>query len=111
MDNFIILDKQKRWKEDLDLESIREYNRWKAKNWRIKHKKYTIKIYTEEEKKEKEKNKIYYLKNKEHILNKYKMEKKYVWVDIRIEDRNFVLNFNPNDYPKYLEKINEIKKS
>ena len=50
MDNFIILDKQKRWKEDLDLESIREYNRWKAKNWRIKHKKYTIKIYTEEEK-------------------------------------------------------------
>ena len=44
-----MVDKMKTWAENGDKESIREYNRWKAKNWRIKNKIVINKIESEEE--------------------------------------------------------------
>ena len=31
-----------------------------------------------------------------------------MWIDIDKEDREFVLNFNPNKYPKYIEARNKM---
>ena len=103
-----MVDKMKTWVENGDKESIREYNRWKAKNWRIKNKIVINKIESEEEKKIKDKQRQYYLENRECILKKWHDKQKHIWVDVNLEDRDFVLNFNPNHYPKYIEARNEL---
>lgn len=109
MDKFISLDKQKRWKENRDLKSIREYNCWKAQNFRNKQKSgATPKLLSEEEKKKKISSKKWYLDNRERILDNYHKNKTTMWIDVDKEDREFVLNFNPNKYPKYIEARNKM---
>ena len=106
------MDKQKKWKIDGDLESIREYNRWKATTWRKKHKiDGPVKLLTDKEKRKKEVAKNWYILNKEYLSEKYYKQKNHIWIDMHIDDRNFVLNFNPKDYPKYLEALSHIKHS
>ena len=101
-----MVDKMKEWIRLGDKKSIKEYNKWRNTNYKIK---YGLikdeKLLTELEiNKKKEKN-DWYLKNREKILKDYHAKKPYVWVEINLEDREFVLNFNPKDFPKYLELI------
>ena len=49
------MDKQKKWMANKDFASIREYNCWKAKNWRIKNNKPKIEIELTELQKKKKK--------------------------------------------------------
>ena len=116
------MDKQKKWMANKDFASIREYNCWKAKNWRIKNNKPKIEIQlTDLQKKKKKTSKQWYLDNREYILAEYHKNKnisdeeeypgKYTWINISLEDRNFVHNFNPNDYPGYKKVLNNLIKS
>ena len=52
-----------------------------------------------------------YLVNREKILKEYHAKKPYIWIDVNIEDRDFCLNFDPKDFPKYLEDVSKIKHS
>ena len=116
------MDKQKKWMANKDFASIREYNCWKAKNWRIKNNKPKIEIQlTDLKKKKRETSKKWYLDNREYILAEYHKNKnisteeeypgQYTWLNVSLEDRNFVHNFNPNDYPGYKKVLNNLIKS
>ena len=97
-----MVDKQKEWKKIGDKKSMREYNNWKQTNYREK------KGMCREEKvltPLQIKQHLQYLKNREKILKDYHAKKPYIWIEINLEDREFVLNFNPKDFPKYLELI------
>ena len=112
MDSFISMDKQKNWVLKKDFASVREYNSWKAKNWREKHKKPKIeKVLTEKQ----NYSKNWYLENRDFILEKYQNKKKgiytgyiHTWIPISLEDRNFVLNFKPEDYPGYKTALQNL---
>tara|TARA_R110000868_G_scaffold335107_1_gene595874 strand:+ start:701 stop:1015 length:315 start_codon:yes stop_codon:yes gene_type:complete len=98
-----MVDKQKEWKRIGDKKSMREYNNWKQANYRDKKG-----ILTREKKvltplQIKQHN--LYLVNREKILKDYHAKKPYIWIDVNIEDRDFVLNFNPIEYPKYMEDL------
>lgn len=105
-----MVDKMKEWKKNGDKESIKEYNKWKNTNYKIK---YGLikdeKLLTTEQKEKKKTCNEWYLKNREKILKDYHAKKPYVWVYVNIEDRDFCLNFNPKEYPKYLEEIKKKK--
>ena len=100
----------KEWKKNGDKNSIKEYNKWKNTNYKIK---YGLikdeKLLTELEINKKKISNEWYLKNRERILKDYHAKKPYVWVYVNIEDRDFCLNFNPKEYPKYLEEIKKKK--
>tara|TARA_R110000823_G_scaffold287906_2_gene406128 strand:- start:72 stop:398 length:327 start_codon:yes stop_codon:yes gene_type:complete len=103
-----MVDKQKEWKKNDDKKSMREYNNWKQTNFRdkkgiLREKKVLTPLQIKQH--------LQYLKNREKILKEYHAKKPYVWIDVNIEDREFVLNFNPKDFPKYLEEVSKIKHS
>ena len=104
-----MVDKQKEWKRIGDKKSMREYNNWKQANYRDKKNKdkpiKEEKILTEKQKKEKVRARKWYLKNREQILKDNQALKPYTWVEINLEDRDFALNFNPKEFPKYLEEL------
>mgnify|MGYP003630160990 FL=1 len=101
-----MVDKQKEWKRIGDKKSMREYNNWKQANYRDKkgiarEKKVLTPLQIKQHN--------LYLVNREKILKEYHAKKPYVWIDVNIEDRDFCLNFNPKDFPKYLEAIKKKK--
>ena len=103
-----MVDKQKEWKKNDDKKSMREYNNWKQTNFRdkkgiLREKKVLTPLQIKQH--------LQYLKNREKILKEYHAKKPYVWIDVNIEDRDFCLNFNPKDFPKYLEEASKIKHS
>ena len=101
-----MVDKQKEWKKNGDKKSIKEYNKWKNTNYRNR---YNLlkedKILTDGEIIKKKINNIWYLKHREQILKDYHEKKPYIWVEINLEDRDFCLNFNAKEFPKYLEDL------
>tara|TARA_R110000765_G_C18855910_1_gene599488 strand:+ start:711 stop:1091 length:381 start_codon:yes stop_codon:yes gene_type:complete len=111
-------DKQHRWEAEGDIESILKYGRWRQQNWRDKNKKPKIE---KELTKTQEISRNWYLANRERLLDKYHKEKKtdkqlsirykFTWIPIPLEDRDFVHNFNPDDYPGYKTALNILKKS
>tara|TARA_R110000744_G_scaffold130343_1_gene238011 strand:+ start:1306 stop:1635 length:330 start_codon:yes stop_codon:yes gene_type:complete len=107
-----MVDKQKEWKKNGDKKSISDYNKWKNTNYKIK---YGLikdeKLLSDIQKKNKKISNDWYLKNRERILKEYHKLKPYIWIQVNIEDRDFVLNFNPKEYPKYLESLEKIKNS
>ena len=101
-----MVDKQKEWKKNDDKKSMREYNNWKQANYRDKkgiarEKKVLTPLQIKQHN--------LYLVNREKILKDYHAKKPYIWIDVNIEDRDFCLNFNPKDFPKYLEAIKKKK--
>ena len=107
-----MVDKIKEWIRLGDKKSISDYNKWKIRNYKIK---YGLikdeKLLTTEQKEKKKTSNEWYLKNREKILKDYHAKKPYVWVQVNLEDRDFCLNFNPKDFPKYLEEVSKIKHS
>ena len=98
-----MVDKQKEWKRIGDKKSMREYNNWKQTNYRCgtkgmcREKKVLTPLQIKQHN--------WYLVNREKILKDYHAKKPYIWIDVNIEDREFVLNFNPKEYPKYMEDL------
>ena len=105
-----MVDKQKEWKRIGDKKSIREYNNWKQTNFRdTKGLLRVEKILTEKQQIERVRYKQWYLKNREQILKQYHALKPYTWIEINLEDREFCLNYNPKEFPKYLEEFEKKK--
>ena len=103
-----MVDKQKEWKKNGDKKSMREYNNWKQANFRekkgiLREKKVLTPLQIKQHN--------LYLVNREKILKEYHAKKPYIWIDVNIEDRDFCLNFDPKDFPKYLEDVSKIKHS
>lgn len=100
----------KEWIKNGDKKSISDYNKWKQQNYKIK---YGLikdeKLLTDIQKKNKKTYNDWYLKHRERILKDYHELKPYIWVQVNLEDRDFVINFKANDYPKYLKELNEMK--
>ena len=126
------MNKQKIWEETGNIEAIREYGRWRQDRFRERHpdrvkklrdyhanlKKIDTLIKQKNHSDKQIQNKLWYLNNKERLKNEYHLKSKTGWyksvgiyISISKADRDFVLNFKPTDFPKYMEALQLLSQS